>query len=71
MYNTRGFNVTNVFADNEFECTRNDFLPCNLNVAAPKENVPEIQEVRADSEGIYPVYIQRTPVQEIIKDTRD
>ena len=43
MYNTRGFNVTHVFADNEFECTRNDLLPCSLNVAAPKEHVPEIE----------------------------
>ena len=53
LYSIRGFHVINIFADNEFECIRNELLPCNLNIAAKLEHVPEVERsVRTVKESI-------------------
>ena len=44
MYQARGFQVTDVFADNEFECIDNGFLPYDLNTEARYEHVPEFEQ---------------------------
>ena len=53
IYETRGFTVTNLHADNEFGCIRNDILPCNLNTTAANEHVGEVERsVRTVKESV-------------------
>ena len=43
MYKYRGFNVSDLHADMEFECIRNDVLPSRLNVTAADNHVGEVK----------------------------
>jgi hypothetical protein len=43
LYRTRGFNVTDVHDDIEFECTREHILPVNLNTVAADGHVGEVE----------------------------
>jgi Reverse transcriptase (RNA-dependent DNA polymerase) len=43
LYNTRGFMVTAIHADNEFECIRYDILPSMLNIVTADDHVGEIE----------------------------
>jgi Reverse transcriptase (RNA-dependent DNA polymerase) len=43
VYTARGFSVTNVHADNEFECIRYDILPCGLNIVTADDHVGEVE----------------------------
>ena len=43
LYRARGLNVTQVSADNEFECIRDDLLPVFLNIVAADEHVSNIE----------------------------
>jgi hypothetical protein len=38
MYKSRGFNISDLHADTEFECIRNNVLPSRLNVAAANDH---------------------------------
>jgi hypothetical protein len=45
MYKSRGFNISDLHADMEFECIRNDVLPSRLNVtAANKRSIRTMKE---------------------------
>jgi Reverse transcriptase (RNA-dependent DNA polymerase)/Zinc knuckle len=43
IYSVRGFTVTNIHGDNEFECVRYDILPCALNIVTADDHVGEIE----------------------------
>jgi len=43
MYKSRGFNISDLHADMEFECIRNDVLPSRLNVTAANDHVGEVE----------------------------
>ena len=43
MYKSRGFNFSDLHADMEFECIRNDVLPSRLNVTAANDHVGEVE----------------------------
>jgi hypothetical protein len=43
MYTSRGFNISDLRADMEFECIRNNVLPSRLNVAAANDHVGEVE----------------------------
>jgi hypothetical protein len=43
LYHSRGFVVTDVHCDNEFECIRNLVLPVNLNVTAAEAHVGKVE----------------------------
>jgi Reverse transcriptase (RNA-dependent DNA polymerase)/Zinc knuckle len=43
LYQVRGFNVTDIHADVEFECLRQHLMPINLNIAASDSHVGEIE----------------------------
>jgi hypothetical protein len=43
MYKSRGFNVTRLEADQEFQCITNDVLPTILNVADADDHVHEVE----------------------------
>jgi hypothetical protein len=44
LYLSRGLKIVEIRADREFECLKSDLLPCMLNIAAPGEHVPEIEQ---------------------------
>ena len=51
MYESRGLRVTNIYADPEFLCIKNDMLLSHLNVTAANEHVGEIKRsIRATKE---------------------
>ena len=43
LHLSRGVHISEIRSDGEFKCIESDILPCNLNVAAPGEHVPEIE----------------------------
>jgi len=43
MYKSRGFNISDLHADMEFDCIRNDVLPSRLNVTAADDHVGEVE----------------------------
>ena len=43
-YNARGFNVTEIHADNEFYKIRHNILPIRLHIVGTDEHVPEIEQ---------------------------
>ena len=43
IYHSRGFRITQVNADNEFETIRNMFLPAHLHTVAKGEHVSEVE----------------------------
>ena len=43
MYTSRGFVITNIHANLEFHCIRDDMLPSILNLAAAREHVGEVE----------------------------
>jgi hypothetical protein len=43
LYQNRGFTVTQVHADNEFECTRTHIAPVDLNIVAADSHVGEVE----------------------------
>jgi hypothetical protein len=43
MYETRGFNITQIKGDREFSCITNDVLPVTLNVADADDHVHEVE----------------------------
>jgi hypothetical protein len=43
MYKSRGFNISDLHADMEFECIRNDVLPSRLNVTAANDHVGKVE----------------------------
>jgi hypothetical protein len=43
MYQTRGFNISRIKADQEFSCITNDILPIPLNVADEDDHVHEVE----------------------------
>jgi hypothetical protein len=43
LYSNRGFNVTDVHADNKFECIQEHILPKNLNTVAVDGHVGEVE----------------------------
>jgi len=43
MYKSRGFNISNLHANMESECIRNDVLPSRLNVTAADNHVGEVE----------------------------
>jgi hypothetical protein len=43
MYKSRGFNISDLHADMEFECIQNDVLPSRLNVTAANDHVGEVE----------------------------
>ena len=44
MYKPRGFNISDLHADMEFECIRNDVLPSRLNVTAADNHVGKVKQ---------------------------
>jgi len=44
MYKSRGFNISDLHANMEFECIRNDVLPSRLNVTANDDHVGEVKQ---------------------------
>jgi hypothetical protein len=44
MYKSRGFNISDLHADKEFECIRNDVLPSRLNITAANDHVGEVEQ---------------------------
>ena len=53
VYESRGFKITNVHVDAEFECIRNDILPINLTTAAADEHIGDIERsIRTIKEAI-------------------
>ena len=42
-YNSRGFRITDIHADNEFEKVYNDILPVRLHTCGVEDHVPEIE----------------------------
>lgn len=61
LYKTRGFNVTDIHADQEFECIRQHIFPINLNTVAPDAHVGEVE--RSIRKGEEPVNSAWTPFQ--------
>jgi len=43
MYVSRGFTITNIHADPEFNCISNEMLPAVLNITAAREHVGEVE----------------------------
>jgi hypothetical protein len=43
MYNSRGFNISDLHANMEFECIQNNVLPSRLNVTAADNHVGEVE----------------------------
>jgi hypothetical protein len=43
MNKSRGFNISDLHADMEFECIRNNVLPSRLNVTAANDHVGEVE----------------------------
>ena len=43
MYTSRGFVITNIHADPEFNCIREAMMPSILNLAAAREHVGEVE----------------------------
>lgn len=43
LYEAQGFNVTQVCADNEFDCIRMDIMPAHLETVGANEHVPEVE----------------------------
>ena len=43
IYNARGFRITEVHADKEFEKVENDILPVNMQICGVDDHVPEIE----------------------------
>jgi len=43
MYKSRGFNISDLHADIEFECIRNGVLPSRLNVTAANDHVGDVE----------------------------
>ena len=43
VYNARGFRITEVHADKEFEKVQNDVLPANMRICGVDDHVPEIE----------------------------
>ena len=43
LYHGRGFRVTRVFGDKEFECIRDDIRPIGLDITPADEHVPEVE----------------------------
>ena len=53
MYDHRGFRVTNIHGDCEFECLREDLQPIELPTSAADEHVGDIERsIRTIKEGI-------------------
>jgi len=44
IYKSRGCNVSDLHADMEFECIRNDVLPSRLNVTAANDHVGKVKQ---------------------------
>jgi len=44
MYKSRGFNISDLHANMEFECIRNDVLPSRLNVTAADDHDGEVEQ---------------------------
>ena len=44
MYKSRGFNISDLHANMEFECIRNNVLPSMLNVTAADDHVGEVEQ---------------------------
>jgi len=44
IYKSRGFNITNLHANMEFECIQNGVLPSRLNVTANNDHVGEVEQ---------------------------
>jgi hypothetical protein len=44
MYKSRGFNISDLHADMEFECIRNNVLPSRLNVTAANDHVGKVKQ---------------------------
>ena len=43
IYNARGFKITNIHADNEFQKVQNEALPAWLHLCGTDDHVPEIE----------------------------
>jgi len=43
LYEARGFNMSDIHADQEFACIQQEILPTNLNIAAADDHVHEIE----------------------------
>ena len=72
IYHSRGFEVTSIHADMEFECIKNDLLPTQFDIAPNDAHVPEVERsirtikerVRAD---IHDMPYKRLPKLMIIE----
>ena len=54
MYQAQSFQVTDVFVENKFECTRNNLLLCNINTVAKHKHVLEIEwSIRTVKEHVH------------------
>ena len=52
IYTSRGFQISDVHADGEFECLRNDLAPIHLEIAPPDEHIHDIERsIRTIKEG--------------------
>ena len=75
IYNARGFKITDIHADKEFEKVEKDLLPSRLTICGVDEHVPEIErsvqtqknENRAVSQAMPYKCIPRIMIREIVK----
>ena len=62
MYTSRGFVITNIHADPEFNCIREAMMPSILNLAAAREHVGEVERNQDWKRG-FTVYYTYSPIQ--------
>ena len=43
LYESKGYNITDIHADKEFQCIREEMRPVELNICATDDHVPEIE----------------------------
>jgi Reverse transcriptase (RNA-dependent DNA polymerase) len=75
QYHARGFRVTDIHADHEFDCLRLNLLPINLNIVAPDSHVGEVERSirtikernRSTVHGLPYRRLPRLLVREIVK----
>ena len=77
IYNRRGFTITNLHGDGEFDCIRMNVGNIHVHIAAPGEHVPEVERsirttkerVRATVQGLPYRYIPKIMIKGMVRDS--
>ena len=67
MYESRGFRVTNIHADPEFLCVKNEMLPLHLNIAVVNERIGEVERSIRTTKEVLKCMAHGLPFKKILR----